>query len=224
MARNNAPRGASYAPNPITQGTNAADTQEAFANTVNRQDQARAAENATQAAVKAAQASGAYLPPALATRASRKPTRRTSRDRWPRRTPEGTWSCRARCLAARVRRHRPRIRRSGLDRTGSRGVRCGGAQPIPASGVTPYGTASVRAAAPGETLANGQASTPATVSDTGVSRAAPKDYTVKAGANGSVVPSMDAQQEILAKYPSIADPNSPDHAAFLKSWQDQSKG
>lgn len=48
---------------------------------------------------------------------------------------------------------------------------------------------------------------------------APKDYALQPGKNGGVVPSLAAQAEIMAKYPQINDPKSPEHAAFLKAWQ-----
>lgn len=58
-----------------------------------------------------------------------------------------------------------------------------------------------------------------TVSSTDAAHPQAKDYSLDAGANGGVVPSLAAQQEILAKYPQISDPNSPAHAAFLKAWK-----
>lgn len=60
------------------------------------------------------------------------------------------------------------------------------------------------------------------VSSTDASR--PKDYALAPGANGGVVPSLAAQQEILAKYPQLADPKSPMHAAFLKAWSVATEG
>lgn len=86
---------------------------------------------------------------------------------------------------------------------------------------TQYGTGSSRIAQKGE--AQGPLISDAkTTANSGPQHADAKDYTLKQGVNG-LVPSLDAQAEILKAHPEIGVAGSPEHAEFVKQWGEQTK-
>lgn len=87
---------------------------------------------------------------------------------------------------------------------------------------TPYGPVSSRAAVAGEPMTN-------MIGDRSLgpqhpSPAPAKDYALQQGKNGGLVPSMAAQQEILAQHPEIGVAGSPENQEFVKQFGEQTKG
>lgn len=229
MARGTSQR-PQYQPNPITQGRQAAEEREAYASKVQRDDANALQQGATQAMVKSATQAGYQLPPganqpgqSAANRAAiaRYTVAQNNGNHMAANTPQMVPSHMAPGTA-------PASSVAANDAANLASFKAGETNPVAAAAgtgkdvLTPYGPVSSTILPPGakDGALTGGPSSPAQAN--GPVHDPAKNYALGQGKNG-VVPSSDAQKEILAKYPSIGDVNNPDHAAFLKAWNDSTK-